>query len=143
MKRKLVIDIIRREQPLFGGLSNLVQRLAPRYKLGLASGSEPPIVEEVLRLDGLRSYFGAVVSASDVPRGKPAPDIFLRAAKLLSVRPEACWVIEDSKPGIAAGMAAGMRVIAITNTHPAEELRQAPHVVSTYSEIAGLLLTGD
>jgi beta-phosphoglucomutase-like phosphatase (HAD superfamily) len=74
-----------------------------------------------------------------VKQGKPAPDIFLHTAKLLEVDPQNCWVIEDSKPGIAAGLAAGMRVIAITNTYGADELRQASHVVSTYEEIDKLL----
>jgi len=73
-------------------------------------------------------------------RGKPAPDIFLRAAELLKVAPEECWVIEDSKPGVAAGLAAGMRVIAITNTHRAAELAHATHVVGTYAQIERLLL---
>jgi beta-phosphoglucomutase-like phosphatase (HAD superfamily) len=81
-----------------------------------------------------------VVSGADIQRGKPAPDIFLRAAELLKVAPQSCCVVEDSKPGVAAGLAAGMRVIAITNTHPAKELRHATHVVGTYQEIERLLL---
>jgi beta-phosphoglucomutase-like phosphatase (HAD superfamily) len=81
-----------------------------------------------------------VVSGSDIQRGKPAPDIFLRAAELLKVAPQSCCVVEDSKPGVAAGLAAGMRVIAITNTHPAKELQHATHVVGTYQEIERLLL---
>jgi beta-phosphoglucomutase-like phosphatase (HAD superfamily) len=88
----------------------------------------------------LGGFFKVAVSSADVTRGKPAPDIFLRAAELLQVRPEECWVIEDSKPGVAAGQAANMRVIAITNTHPAEELGHAEHVVRTYDEIERLLL---
>jgi beta-phosphoglucomutase-like phosphatase (HAD superfamily) len=68
------------------------------------------------------------------------PDIFLRAAELLGVAPARCCVIEDSKPGVAAGRAAGMFVIAITNTHPAAELRQADRVVRSYAEIGRLLL---
>ena len=140
MKSRHVVEIIRREQPLFAGLLEVVEKLAGRYPLALASGSERSMVDEVLRLKGLGRFFSAVVSDSDIKRGKPAPDIFLRAAELLGVAPEHCWVIEDSKPGIAAGLAAGMRVIAITNTHPAEELAQAAHVVKTYEEIERLLL---
>jgi beta-phosphoglucomutase-like phosphatase (HAD superfamily) len=75
-----------------------------------------------------------------VKQGKPAPDIFLRAAELLEVPPEKCCVIEDSRPGVAAGRAAGMTVIAITNTYPAAELKTAHHVVKTYEEIEALLL---
>jgi HAD superfamily hydrolase (TIGR01509 family) len=140
MKSRRVVEIIRREQPVFDGLPELIEKLALRYSLGLASGSERPIVEAVLGLKGLGRFFSAVVSDSDVKRGKPAPDIFLRAAELLKVPPQSCWVIEDSKPGIAASLAAGMRVIAITNTHPAKELRHATHVVRTYEEIEQLLL---
>ena len=143
LKTQRVVDIIRREKPLFEGLPELVGKLADRYLLALASGSERPIVEEVLRLDSLGRFFSAVVSGSEVQHGKPAPDIFLRAADLLTVAPHQCWVIEDSKPGVAAGLAAGMRVVAITNTHPADELAHANHVVRTYREIEQLLLNSD
>ncbi len=140
MKRRHVVEAIRREQPLFDGLPTLVERLSARYALGLASGSERPVVEEVLRLKHLGRFFSAVVSDCEVAHGKPAPDIFLRAAELLNVAAHACCVVEDSKPGVAAGLAAGMQVIAITNTHPPEELRHATHVVRTYEEIEQLLL---
>jgi beta-phosphoglucomutase len=140
MKRERVLEILRREQPLFEGLPALVEKLAARCPLGLASGSERAIVEGVLALENLRRFFAATVSGSDIKRGKPDPEIFLRAAELLKVAPQDCWAIEDSKPGVAAALAAGMKVIAITNTHPAEELRHATCVVSTYAEIENLLL---
>jgi HAD superfamily hydrolase (TIGR01509 family) len=140
MKRAYLLKLIRREQRVFAGLPGLIQKLAARYALALASGSERPIVEAVLRLGNLGRFFAAVVTDTEVPRGKPAPDIFLRAAQLLGVAPEGCCVIEDSKPGVAAGLAAGMRVIAITNTHPAEELRAATCVARSYEEIGRLLL---
>jgi len=139
MKRERVVKIIRREQPVFTGLPELVQKLATKYRLAVASGSERQVVQEVLALQGLRRFFPVMVSSADVARGKPAPDIFLRAAELLGVAPKDCWVIEDSKPGVAAGLAAGMRVIAITNTHPAEELSQANNIVRTYDEIERLI----
>jgi HAD superfamily hydrolase (TIGR01509 family) len=142
MKRQRVVEIIGREEPLFDGLPELVEKTAARYPLALASGSERAVVDAVLALQNLRRFFSGVVTGSDVARGKPAPDIFLRAAALLEVAPADCWVIEDSKPGVAAGLAAGMRVIAITNSYPAEELRPATHVVRTYAEIERLLLAG-
>lgn len=114
MKRQRTVEILRREQPLFEGLLELVETLARQYRLALASGSERAVVDTVLGLKGLRQFFGVTVSGSDIKRGKPAPDIFLRAAELLGVAPQNCCVIEDSKPGVAAGLAAGMRVIAIT-----------------------------
>ncbi len=139
-KRRRMIEIIRREKPLFDGVPILVQKLAERYALALASGSERMVVAEVLKLRSLGRFFSVVVTASEIQNGKPAPDIFLRTAELLRVPPQACCVIEDSKPGIAAGLAAGMQVIAIANTHPAAELRHATHVLQTYEEIERLLL---
>ncbi len=140
MKRARVLEILRRDQPLFEGLPELVEKLEKRYRLGLASGSKPLVVEEVLRFRGLRRFFSVVTTSSEVKHGKPAPDIFLHAARLLGVEPRDCWVIEDSKPGVAAGIAAGMRVIAITNTHPASELTSATKVVASYREIGEILL---
>ncbi len=140
LKRQRVVEILRRDQPLFGGLPELVEKLAARVPLALASGSERLIVEEVLNLGGLRRHFRVTVSGSDITKGKPDPQIFLQTAALLGLAPEDCWVIEDSKPGVAAALAANMRVIAITNTHPAEELRAATVVVRGYGEIERLLL---
>ena len=140
MKRDRMVELIRREAPLFDGMPALIERLAARYVLGLASGSERAVVEAVLDIDGLRRFFRAVVTDTDISRGKPAPDIFLHTAELLKAPPQGCCVIEDSRPGVAAALAAGMEVIAITNTHPAEELQHATHVVRTYPEIERLLL---
>jgi len=140
MKRDRVVQIIRREQPVFEGLRELVEKLSRDYLLAVASGSDRAVVQEVLALPGLQRFFKVVVSSADVSRCKPAPDLFLRAAERLGVPAAECWAIEDSKPGIAAGRAAGMRVIAITNSHPAEELRAATHIVQTYEEIGELLL---
>ena len=94
----------------------------------------------MLELGKLRDCFRVTISGNDVTNGKPAPDIFLETARRLGVAPQDCWVIEDSKPGVAAALAAGMRVIAITNTHPAKELSHATVVAQTYEEIASLLL---
>lgn len=141
MKRNRMLEIVRRERPIFDGLSELVEKLSRKYSLALASGSELAVVQEVLKLDGLARFFPVVVTGSEVKRGKPAPDIFLRTAELLAVSPKNCAVIEDSKPGVAAGLAAGMTVVAITNTHPAAQLEHASHVVRSYKEIEQILLS--
>ena len=138
-KQNHVIEIIRREQPIFDGLPELVAQLAPRYRLAVASGSVHPVIDEVLAMKSLRRFFPVVVSVQDVTNGKPAPDIFLHAADLLGVAPTACCVIEDSAAGVTAARAAGMTAIAITNTLPAEKLTHAHHVVRTYEEIERLL----
>lgn len=143
MKRQRVIRLIVKNEPIFDGLEELLKRLLGRCLLAVASGSERAVVEAVLSLRDLRRFFPIVVTAADVEHGKPAPDIFLQTARRLGVPASDCWVIEDSKPGVLAGVAAGMRVIAVTNTHSADELRQAHHVVGNYQEIGKLLLGMD
>lgn len=140
LKQDRLIDILRREQPLFDGLPDLLEKLAPHFPMAVASGSNHPVIDEVLAMKRLRRFFSVVVSVQDVGRGKPAPDVFLRTASLLDVNPRHCCVIEDSAAGVEAGRAAGMQVIAITNTLPPERLTHAQHVVMTYEEIEALLL---
>jgi len=81
--------------------------------LAVASGSSRVVVEGLLRGARLASLFAAVVSAEEVPRSKPAPDIFLEAARRLGAPPQACAVVEDSPPGVEAALRASMRCIAI------------------------------
>lgn len=142
-KQRRLIEIIREEQPIFEGLPDLVGKLAVGHRLAVASGSLHVVIEEVLALKNLRRFFETVVSVQDVAQGKPAPDIFLRAAELLGVKQGECCVIEDSAAGVAAGKAAGMTVIAITNSLSAARLAEADVVVRTYEEIEELLGVGD
>jgi HAD superfamily hydrolase (TIGR01509 family) len=139
-KQRRLVELVVAEKPIFEGLPELVEKLAPRYKLGVASGSPHAVIDEVLRLENLRRFFPVVVSVTDMGKGKPAPDVFLRTAELLGVAPTDCCVIEDAAVGIEAALAAGMDVIAITNTLPAEKLLRASRVVKHYSEIEALLL---
>ena len=81
--------------------------------LAVASGGSRYVVEKTLRLLDCSDWFDEVVTADDVENGKPSPDIFLHAAKLLGVAPEKCLVIEDAPPGVLAAEAAGMTVITI------------------------------
>ncbi len=139
-KQRRFLEMIKAEEPIFEDLPQLVGRLAARYKLGLASGSFHPVIDVVLAMKNLRQFFGAIVSVQDVARGKPAPDVFLRAAELLQVQPGDCCVIEDAAAGVQAALSAGMTVIGITNSLPKEKLAHATHVVSNYREIEQLLL---
>jgi HAD superfamily hydrolase (TIGR01509 family) len=140
LKQNRLIQILRQERPVFAGLPELVAALAASYPLALASGSNHRVIDEVLELSRLRPFFRTVVSVQDVSHGKPAPDVFLRTAELLRTVPAACIVIEDSAAGVEAARAAGMRVVAITNTLPRERLAAATHIVETYAELARLLL---
>jgi len=139
-KEARFVDLLLSEEPIFDGLPTLLEKLAPHYPLAVASGSRHPTIQAVLGLRELRRFFPIVVSSEDVAHGKPDPDIFLRTAGLLGVAPESCCVIEDSVAGVEAGLAAGMTVIAITNSLPAQRLTRASRTVSTYHEIERLLL---
>src|SRR4051812_39447540 len=139
-KKDRFLQIVRKEEPIFEDLPELVQRLAARYPMGVASGSLHPVIDAVLALKNLRQHFRVCVSSSDVANGKPAPDIFLHTAKLMNVAPRDCCVIEDSAAGVAAARAAGMDVIAITNSLPRAKLTGATHIVDSYAEIDLLLL---
>lgn len=138
-KQDRFLEILLLEQPLFPEIKPLLARLSQYYPLGLASGSNYQVINEVLAMGGLRAYFSAVVSVQDVAQGKPAPDVFLRTAELLKIKPANCWVIEDAASGVDAALAAGMQVVAITNSLPAEKLRRANWIVNDYSEIEALL----
>lgn len=117
--------------PLIDGAVEAVERLAARRPLAIASSSNRELIDAVLAATGLRRHFGVTVSSEEVARGKPAPDVYLEAARRLGVEPRHCAAIEDSHNGIRAAKAAGMRTIAIPNPRfpPGEEALAAADVV--------------
>jgi HAD superfamily hydrolase (TIGR01509 family) len=128
----------RAELPLADGAVEAVRRLAARWPLGLASSSNRPLIDTVLELTGLTDDFRVTVSSEEVERGKPAPDVYLEAARLLGVAPGACAAIEDSHGGIRSARAAGMRVVAIPNptyAPDAEALAAADVVLGSVAEL--------
>jgi HAD superfamily hydrolase (TIGR01509 family) len=108
-------DLYRRRLPLITGARQAVAGLASAWPLGLASSANPPIIELVLELSGLADRFRVTVSSEEVPRGKPAPDVYLEAARRLDLAPEDCAAVEDSSNGIRSAAAAGMTVLALPN----------------------------
>jgi HAD superfamily hydrolase (TIGR01509 family) len=105
----------RAELPVIPGSVAAVERLAARWPLALASSSNRELIDLVLELTGLTDRFVATVSSEEVARGKPAPDVYLEAVRRLGAVPGAAAAIEDSRSGILAARAAGMRVVAIPN----------------------------
>ena len=101
--------------PLIPGAVEAVRRLADAFPLGLASSSNRELIDAVLDVAGLAPFFRAAVSSEEVARGKPAPDVYLEAARRLGVDPARCAAVEDSHGGIRSARAAGMRVLAIPN----------------------------
>jgi HAD superfamily hydrolase (TIGR01509 family) len=116
-KSRCYLDLLISElRPMEGALA-LLERLHGRKNLALASSSYPDAVEGVLTGLGIAGYFQVIVTGLDVPRVKPAPDIFLAAAERLGVSPAKCVVLEDAEKGVIAASLAGMRCIAIPNQH--------------------------
>jgi HAD superfamily hydrolase (TIGR01509 family) len=136
-------EIYRRELPLLPGAVETVRALAERWPLGLASSSNRELIDLVLEESGLAPLFAATVSSEEVERGKPAPDVYLEAARRLDAPPEACVAVEDSAAGIRSAHAAGMRVIAVPNRDfppPAEALALAQAIVETVGEVTPTLV---
>jgi HAD superfamily hydrolase (TIGR01509 family) len=117
--------------PLLPGAVEAVERIASRWPLGVASSSNRPLIDLVLELSGLAQSFQATVSSEEVARGKPAPDVYLEAARRLGVEPTHAAAIEDSESGIRSAAGAGMRVVAIPNRSfpPSEEALELADVV--------------
>jgi HAD superfamily hydrolase (TIGR01509 family) len=107
----------RESLPLIDGAVEAVERVAARWPLGLASSSNRELIDLALEASGLGRYFAATVSSEEVPAGKPAPDVYLEAARRLQVEPVRCAAVEDSHNGIRSARSAGMRVVAIPNSH--------------------------
>lgn len=110
-----MLEAYRRELPLLPGAVEAVRRAAAAFPLALASSSNREVFEAVLELAGLTDCFRATVSSEEVARGKPAPDVYLEAARRLGIAPERCAAVEDSHAGIRSAKSAGMRVLAIPN----------------------------
>jgi HAD superfamily hydrolase (TIGR01509 family) len=103
----------RRELPLLPGAVAAVRALAERWPLGLASSSNKPVIALVLEESGLDAAIRAWVSSEETARGKPAPDVYLEAARRLGVEPARCVAVEDSSNGLRSAHAAGMAVVAV------------------------------
>jgi HAD superfamily hydrolase (TIGR01509 family) len=124
--------------PLIDGAVEAVRRLDGRWPLGLASSSNRPLIDLALREMGVAELFRATVSSEEVDRGKPAPDVYLEAARRLAVRPENVVAVEDSASGIRSANAAGMGVVAIPNAHfppPEEALELADVRLASLAEL--------
>ena len=134
---------IRSNVRIFPGVEQLVVALASKFPLAVASGALRHEIETILSAAGLLKHFPIVISAEDVNRGKPEPEIFLKALARLNAQAENghpidatdCLVIEDSKEGIRGARRAGMKCLAVTNSHPAELLLEANAVVRSLEEV--------
>jgi HAD superfamily hydrolase (TIGR01509 family) len=140
-----MLDRYRARLPLIDGAVEAVRRLAPEFRLGVASSSNRPLITAVLERAGIAELFDAVVSSEEVPGGKPAPDVYFETMRRLGAEPACTAAIEDSSNGIRAAHAAGMRVIALPNAHyppAADALALADAVVGSPDELTPELVRG-
>lgn len=131
-------DLYRERLPLIPGALDAVRQIAARWPLAIASSSNRPLIDLFLELTKTADLFRATVSSEEVERGKPAPDVYLEAARRLGVDPAKCVAVEDSENGIRSAAAAGMKVIAIPNpTFPPsdEALSLAAVVLASLDEL--------
>ena len=135
---KQLTALYREKLPAIPGAKQAVERLAADCRLGLASSSNRELIDLALELLGVADLFEATVSSEEVARGKPAPDVYLEAARRLGTEPTRAAAVEDSQNGILAAKAAGMCVIAIPNGHfPPDEqaLAQADVTLGSLAEL--------
>jgi HAD superfamily hydrolase (TIGR01509 family) len=128
----------RESLPLIPGAVDTVRALGARYRLALASSSARILIDQVLATAGLTDAFEVTLSTEEVPRGKPAPDVYLAAVDRLGLTPADCAAIEDSSNGLRSAGAAGLTVIAVPHgVYPAAQdaLDQAKLIVTGITEV--------
>jgi HAD superfamily hydrolase (TIGR01509 family) len=135
----------RADLPLIPGAVDAVRRLGARFTLGLASSSARILIDQVLATAGLTDAFAVALSTEEVPRGKPAPDVYLAVAGKLGLRPDVCAAVEDSSNGLRSAAAAGMAVVAIPHgVYPPapDALAQARLVIAGPTELTVTAVEG-
>lgn len=136
-KEEIYREIFQHELKPVEGLIHLLESLKSRnFRLAVATSAPRSNVGFVLDNLGVRNWFDALIDAEDVSRGKPDPEVFLKAAQRLNMNPAQCLVFEDSRYGIQAALAAGMKVVALTTTHQADYLTGAHRIIGNFSEIS-------
>jgi beta-phosphoglucomutase len=142
-KADAYLDYIRTHLVIFPGVQDFIREAGKHYRLAIASGALRHEIEFILEQAGIRKEIEHITSSEDVVHGKPDPEALLHALAALNrlsrnsteLLPEQCLVIEDSLPGIRAARRAGMKVLAVTNTHPAEDLQEADAVTASLKDV--------
>jgi HAD superfamily hydrolase (TIGR01509 family) len=140
--REAKIRIVReRAVPMAGVPDVLVRARAAGYRLALASSAETPVIDATVDALGLASLFEVRVSGWEVGRGKPAPDVFLETARRLALAAGDCLVVEDSRNGLLAAKAAGMRCVVVPcEATRAHDFGEADHRIAALPDLLSLLL---
>lgn len=138
-------DIYKNRVPLKPGAKEFLDYLkGNNIKMGIATSNSRELATCVLESKNILDYFGAIVTGCDVNAGKPKPDVYLKAARILNVNPKKCLVFEDVPQGIMAGNNAGMTTFAIEDEYSAqlreEKIKLADYYIKDYHEVIGLML---
>lgn len=142
-KESVYRDLVLGCLPILPGAVDLVRDChAAGLKLAIGSSTPPENITLALDEMGVADCILAIVSGSDVRRGKPDPEVFSTAARRLGLKPVECVVIEDAPAGVEAALRAQMRVVGVATTHPAEELKRADCVKNSVAELSAALLCG-
>jgi HAD superfamily hydrolase (TIGR01509 family) len=136
MRSSLVAEYARADIIAMPGAVDLVRRLDGLVPLAVASGSPREGIDKALERMGIRPCFKTVISSESVANGKPAPDVFLKAAEILGADPAQCLVFEDSLHGVQAALAAGMKVFAVPSIGPQLIAPLATRVFGTLGDVA-------
>jgi beta-phosphoglucomutase len=132
-KEAIFRDLYKEVSPVKGLVAFLQMLKTHAVKTAVGTSAPKLNLDFILEKIDIRQYFYALLHSDDVQFGKPNPEIYLKAAARLNTAPMNCIVIEDSLPGIKAGLDAGMKVIGITTTHTAEELARAHLVIEDFN----------
>lgn len=140
-KSQHYLDLLGSSLRPMDGAVQLLNALRDKMKIALASSSYRDAVDGVLTGLGIAHFFEVIVTGLDVPQVKPAPDIFLKAAKDLGVRPAECVVVEDAEKGVLAAYRAGMRCIAVPNDYTRHhDFSKSTRVCGSLTEVTPELL---
>lgn len=129
-------------KPLKGAVELVRALQAAGYKLAIGTSTPRKNIEVVLESIGLDDAFDVCIAAEDVTKGKPEPEVFLKASSGIGVPPSRCVVIEDAVAGVEAAKRAGMKAIAVTTTHPRERLEHADIVVDSIADVTVEMIEG-
>jgi len=141
-REKVYFDLIKKKGlDLFPGVLEAIQKFSKRYKLAITTSSEKSKVDFTLKKFNLSQYFPIIITGEDITKGKPDPEPYIKTIKQLGVKSKECLVIEDSINGMKSALDAGCFCIAVTNTFPAAQLKQADMIVQNISEINENVIT--
>jgi HAD superfamily hydrolase (TIGR01509 family) len=140
-KASAYLESVKHQDVIFPGVRQFVRDAAQHYPLAIASGALRHEIEYILKEAGLRHAFLTIISAENVTQGKPDPQPFLFALKALqqhdpNLSAASCLVIEDSLPGVRSAKSAGMKVLAVANTHTTQDLQEADAVAQNLNEVS-------